>query len=118
MTDPFAYSLLLVAILIGVAGQLFLKYGMSKTLVADERSQIMRALNGFVMAGFFCYGCSALLYFSVLGRIDLSVAYPSVSIGYVLVIIASRILFGEQVSLSRWVAVAIICVGVVVVGVA
>ncbi len=54
----------------------------------------------------------------MLARLDLSVAYPTVSLGYVLVIVMSRVLFRERVSAARWVGVIIICTGVALVGVA
>ena len=84
------YGLLLIAILIGVVGQLLLKHGMSRQPgfrlgdIAD-----LDASNLPVMSGFGCYGLSTVLYLSVLARLELSLAYPTVSLGYVLVIIMS-----------------------------
>jgi multidrug transporter EmrE-like cation transporter len=74
------------------------------------------ARDFYIVGGFGCYGISVLLYFKVLASLDLSLAYPSVALGYVLVIVMSRIIFRESVSLTRWGAVAIICAGVVLVG--
>jgi multidrug transporter EmrE-like cation transporter len=68
------------------------------------------------MGGCCCYGLSTVLYLSVLARLDLSLAYPTVSLGYVLVMIMSRALFKEPVSPIRWLAAAVICAGVVLVG--
>jgi multidrug transporter EmrE-like cation transporter len=61
-----------------------------------------------VMSGFCCYGLSTVLYLSVLARLELSLAYPTVSLGYVLVIIMSRVLFKEPVSPTRWLAAGIV----------
>jgi len=70
-----------------------------------------------VVSGFGCYGLSTVLYLSVLARLELSLAYPTVSLGYVLVIIMSRVIFKEPVSPTRWLAAGIICLGVVLVGI-
>jgi len=110
------YALLLVAILVGVVGQLLFKYGMSRHpgFRLGDITVIIRDLP--IVGGFCCYGIATLLYFKVLANLDLSVAYPTVSLGYVLVIIMSRVLFNEPVSLTRWLAAIIICAGVVLVG--
>lgn len=114
--DVRAYGTLLVGILIGVVGQLLLKHGMSQQ--PGFRLSDLRLLfrNIPVITGFCCYALSTLLYLSVLARLELSLAYPTVSLGYVLVIIMSRIIFKEPVSRTRWLAAGIICLGVVFVG--
>lgn len=111
-----AYTLLLVAIILGVVGQLLLKQGMSKQPNFQLGDILVLARNFHVIGGFGCYGISVLLYFKVLADLDLSVAYPTVSLGYVLVILISKMLFKEVVSLTRWTAVMIICIGVALVG--
>jgi len=114
--DLKAYALLLVAILIGVTGQLLLKHGMSR-LPAFRFWDLAAVFRDFhLLGGFSCYGVATLLYFTVLRRLDLSVAYPTVSIGYVLVIVMSRVCFKESINRARWLAVMIICAGVAVVG--
>jgi uncharacterized membrane protein len=47
--------------------------------------------------------------------VALSFAYPFVSMSYVLIILASRVLLGEPVSLLRWVGVLVICAGIIIV---
>jgi multidrug transporter EmrE-like cation transporter len=111
-----AYGLLLVGIMIGVVGQLLLKHGMSRqpTFRFGEIGTLIGNLP--VIGGICCYGLSTVIYLSVLAHLELSTAYPTVSLGYVLVIIMSKVLFKEPVSLSRWMAAGIICIGVVLVG--
>jgi multidrug transporter EmrE-like cation transporter len=102
--------------MLSVAGQLLLKYGMSRRPEFGLRDLTALVRDLYIIGGFACYGISVLLYFKVLASLDLSLAYPSVALGYVLVIVMSRMLFKESVSLTRWGAVAIICAGVVLVG--
>jgi multidrug transporter EmrE-like cation transporter len=110
------YGLLLMAILIGVLGQLLLKYGMARQPGFRLSDIAILTHNVPVMGGFCCYGLSTVLYLSVLARLELSLAYPTVSLGYVLVIIMSRVVFKEPVSPTRWLAAGIICFGVILVG--
>jgi multidrug transporter EmrE-like cation transporter len=116
MMNMTAYLLLLVSILLGVAGQLLLKRGMSQRPDFQVRDLVTLAHDFSVVGGFCCYGISVLLYFKVLASLDLSLAYPTVSLGYVLLIIMSKMLFGEPVGLARWTAVLLICTGVALVG--
>jgi multidrug transporter EmrE-like cation transporter len=114
----YPYIVLMTAIVLGVAGQLLLKFGMKRhpAFRVSETAALVR--NWPVLAGFGCYGISVLLYFQALAKLELSLAYPTVSLGYVLVIVMSRLLFNESVSAMRWTAVMIICFGVVLVGLA
>ncbi len=111
-----AYSLLLVSIMIGVVGQLLLKHGISRCPGFRLAEIVGLIRNRPVVAGFICYGASTLLYLHVLASIDLSIAYPTVSLGYVLVVVMSKVIFKEQIRPAQWGAVLIICAGVTLVG--
>ncbi len=114
--DLKAYFLLLIAIVIGVVGQLLLKHGMLRRPGFRLRDLAELAHDFSILGGFCCYGIATLLYLNVLASLNLSVAYPTVSLGYVLVIVMSRVLFKESVTATRWVAVVMICAGVALVG--
>lgn len=114
--DLTAYALLLVAIGLGVVGQLFLKHGMSRRPSFGLGELWLVARDFYVISGFLCYGLSVLLYLKSLASLDLSLAYPTVSLGYVVVILLSKLFFDERISPARWAAAAIICAGVALVG--
>jgi multidrug transporter EmrE-like cation transporter len=111
-----AYTLLLIGIVIGTVGQILLKLGMSRRPDFHVRDFILLFRDPPVVGGLCCYFISTLFYFKVLATLDLSVAYPTVSLGYVLIIICSRMFFNEPVGLARILAVVIICAGVALVG--
>ena len=50
-----------------------------------------------------------------LQRVDLSYAYPMVSLGYVLVSLLAMAFFKEQVQRDRWIAILVICAGVILI---
>ena len=111
-----AYFLLLSAILLAVIGQLLLKLGMSRHPSFRLKDLAALTKDFPVLAGFCCYGISTLLYLQSLATLNLSVAFPTVSLGYVLVIIMSKVCFKEPITPIRWIAVLIICAGVTLVG--
>src|SRR5688572_27303339 len=107
-----------MCVALGVGGQLLLKYGMSSSgdQVDEVREVIPRllkaAMNPVVITGFLLYGLSAALWLILLTRVDLSFAYPMLSLGYVFVVFLSRALFNEQVTFVRFLGTLVVCLGV------
>ena len=58
---------------------------------------------------------ATVLWLFGLRRVDLSYAYPLVSFGYVLVTVLAALLFAEKISRTRWMAIVVICLGVVLI---
>lgn len=69
-------------------------------------------MQPYVFFGFMFFGISSIFWLVVLSRIDLSFAYPMVSVAYVVVAIFSYFVFKENVSLIRWIGIMTICFGV------
>jgi multidrug transporter EmrE-like cation transporter len=110
--------LVLCSVTPAVAGQLILKYAISRlNLSMDETGPVGYYVRLFttpiVLLGFFMYGLSSLVWLFILSKLPLSLAYPLVSMGYVLVVFFSWLLLREHVSLTRLLGVAVICLGVV-----
>ncbi len=111
--------LLLITVGLNVAGQLLMKQGMSQVgaihgnLAVIAESVLRAFLNPYVIGGVGAYGLSSIFWLILLSRVDLSYAYPALSLGYVLITLVSAFLLGEDVSNMRWLSVAVICVGVI-----
>lgn len=58
------------------------------------------------------YGGATLLWIWILSRVSLSLAYPWVAVGMVIVPLLGWLVFGERVSPIFWLGVAFIVVGV------
>jgi len=114
------FLLILVSVLIAVVAQLCMKHGIHKASLVARLGEISSIYsyfvsafsNPFVLTGFLLYGLSSLFWLVVLGRVDLSYAYPLISMGYVLAVLFSWILFKEHVSALRVIGLSVICVGV------
>jgi multidrug transporter EmrE-like cation transporter len=98
--------LLAVAILFGVAGQLLLKSG------AEAGGLVEQFLKPVTIAGLGCYGLAGILYTVALRGIPVSVAFPSVSASYVLVLIAARLWLNEPILPTQIVGVVLIMGGI------
>jgi len=57
-----------------------------------------------------------LTWTTILGALDLSIAYPITSLGYPLTMLAAAILFGERLPPTVWAGAALITLGVAIVG--
>lgn len=117
MGQPF--FLLLGAVCLGVTGQFLMKNGMNQ--VGAINSLALASLfrmfsNPLVLLGFASYGLSSVGYLMALSRLDLSVAYPMVGMGYVLVMLISWLILHEPVSALRWLGTLLIVAGVWLVG--
>ncbi|RLE07399.1 hypothetical protein DRZ78_03025 [Candidatus Aerophobetes bacterium] len=110
--------LIFISVGLGVLGQLSMKQGMSKIGLVSFGfptllSNLLRIITApFVLLGLFLYAISTIFWLVVLSRVDLSYAYPMISIGYVLILILSWALFNEHISSIRALGVLLICIGV------
>ena len=66
----------------------------------------------YIFLGFAAYGASAILWLQVLTDLDFSVAFPLVSISYVIALFIGRFIFDENVNFCRVLGVLLICSGV------
>lgn len=102
------YGALGAAILCGVVGQILLKQGAG---AADFIAQLLRP-STIVGLGF--YALAALLYIVALRKIPVSVAFPSVSLSYVVVAVAGHFLWNEPFGMTQIGGLILICAGVFV----
>lgn len=113
------WALVFVAVFLGACGQPSLKHGMNIVgeIGLTSISQIITALtNPFVFLGFIFYGVSSILWLSVISKLPLSVAYPILSMGYVIVVFGSYFFFKEPLSTFKLVGVFCIIIGVTLIG--
>jgi len=116
-----AFAFLLAGVLLNAAAQLFLKAGTNATGVisfgaSDGLATLLRlATVPPILAGLACYAVSVVVWILGLSRVPVSVAYPMLSLGYVVNAFAAQFLFGESVTLQRWIGIGFIVLGVIVV---
>ena len=105
------YLLLTLTVLLAASAQILKKHGMGS--FGRQHTGFVTALrNPLVIAGMLCQVSMAVLWLGVLARMEVGLAYPALSLGFVLVILWSRIVLGEQVPTTRWLGVGLIVGGV------
>lgn len=116
-------GLLVVSVCFAVAGQLTLKTAMDRVgriggaeMSAPADTLLRAAKEPYLWVGLGLFGISALFWLVVLSRVPLSVAYPFVGLSYVVIVAFARFVLHEHVPLLRWIGVALVVSGIVVVG--
>jgi multidrug transporter EmrE-like cation transporter len=119
---PLTWSLILTGVGLNAAAQLLLKSATrplsaftmfnSDTLV---RSVGVLAFSVPFWAGMMCYAASVCVWIAALSKAPVSVAYPMLSLGYVVVAAVSALWLGESLSLPKVLGIALICAGVLLV---
>jgi multidrug transporter EmrE-like cation transporter len=102
-----SFSFLLAGVLLNASAQLLLKAGTNAMPLGPGL-----ALEPHILGGLACYAISVVVWIIGLSRVPVSIAYPMLSIGYVVNAIAAWQLLGESLSLLRLAGIGVIIAGV------
>jgi len=116
--NPLTFSLLVTGVLLNAGAQLLLKAGtnrigefaFSMENVVPIGTRI--ATSPPILAGLACYVVSVVVWILALSRVPVSVAYPMLSIGYIVNAVAAWWLFGESITAQKMAGIGFIVVGV------
>ena len=112
--------LILSSVSLNAFAQLFIRQGMLKLgkismNINELYHMIIQAIgNIYIWAGMMSYAVSILLWMVVLSKVNVSLAYPFLSNGYIVTAVIAYFAFGEPITLQKVAGIAIICLGVVV----
>jgi multidrug transporter EmrE-like cation transporter len=113
-----ALAFLLTGVLLNAAAQLLLKAGTNVLgVITLTRANWLEmawkmATQHFFVLGAACYAASLVVWIIGLSRVPVSIAYPMLSIGYIVNAVAAHYLFGEAVTTTRWLGIGFIVLGV------
>lgn len=119
--NAISFGLVLFGVLLNAAAQLLLKAGTNTVgHFAFDKTNILPvgwqlATEPHILGGLTCYVVSVVVWIMALSRVEVSIAYPMLSIGYVVNAVAAYYLFGEAVTPMRLIGIGIIILGVYIV---
>jgi multidrug transporter EmrE-like cation transporter len=108
----------MTGVLLNAGAQLLLKAGTNSVGAFEYTSANIvpvgwkLATEPHIVGGLTCYVISVVVWIMALSRVEVSIAYPLLSVGYVVNAIAAYYLFGEAVTPMRLTGIAVIIVGV------
>jgi multidrug transporter EmrE-like cation transporter len=121
LVTAVSLALILTGVALNAAAQLLLKAGTNAVgqfaFTADNIVPVgtRLAFEPHILAGVTCYVVSLVVWIMGLSRVEVSIAYPMLSLGYLINALAAWYLFGESLSAMRLAGIAFIIVGVFVI---
>lgn len=112
------FLLILTGVLLNAAAQLFLKAGTNAIgALGIDRSRVVMsvlriAFEPHILGGLGCYAFSVIIWIVALSRVQVSVAYPMLSIGYVVNVFTAWYFFGEPINVLKMAGIGVIILGV------
>jgi multidrug transporter EmrE-like cation transporter len=116
--SALSLALVLAGVLLNAAAQLLLKAGTNAVGHFEFSSAnilpvgLRLALEPHILGGVTCYVVSLVVWIMALSRVEVSIAYPMLSIGYVVNALAAWYLFGEPLTAFKLTGIGFIVVGV------
>mgnify|MGYP001546905947 CR=1 FL=1 len=114
------FAFIISGVLLNACAQLLLKAGTNAlggaihlTMGNWFQTFIKVVTQAPILGGLACYGISLVVWIIGLSRTDVTIAYPMLSLGYVVSAIGAWMFLGEVVSPQRLVAIGVIVIGVV-----
>ncbi len=108
------YVIIFIVVLLTSIGQVLQKLGADRGLKnAKTFKDTVRALFQWeVMLAVICLGSALLLWLVVLYHMDVSKAFPFISSGFIVVLLAAHFILHETISWWRWTGVIFIVAGI------
>jgi drug/metabolite transporter (DMT)-like permease len=113
---------MIIAVVCGSVGDIFLKIGMEKVGPVSFRSLKALVLTGIaifkeptIIIGIICLAGFFFLWLTLLSWADLSFVLPLTALSYITAPFLAGIFLNEIITPLRWMGIVIICIGVIMV---
>jgi multidrug transporter EmrE-like cation transporter len=112
------YLFLTLALLFNATANILLKVGATRLGPIEGPGLVARvAGDGYLLAGVLLFALNVVLYTAALTRLDLSVAYPiMVAGGIVIVVSVSTLVLRETVTVVQSIGLVLLVLGIALVG--
>ena len=119
MTSWPVFAMIVFSVGCSAAAQILLKYGMAhpamqQALNGGDAWLIARSIvtDVPILGGFLLYGLGAVIWLFVLARLDVSIAYPFVALGFLMTMVLGLMVFGEPLTLRKVLGTLIVALGI------
>lgn len=116
-----SFSLIFAGVMLNAAAQILMKAG-TNTIGHFEFSLVnvipigwRLATEWHIVTALFCYGISVVVWILALSRVPVSIAFPMLSMAYVVNAVAAKYLLGEDFSVTKLVGMGVIIIGVIII---
>ncbi|QHQ35618.1 EamA family transporter [Algicella marina] len=114
------FAIVLFSVTISALAQTTLKFGVSRVILAPDAGILEKVItfffSPFVLLGFCLYGIGAIVWLFALRNLDVSLAYPFVSMAFIMVIFSGVFFLGEALTMPKMIGTALIVAGLITLG--
>lgn len=116
-----SFSLILAGVLLNATAQLLLKAGTNAIGHFEfSAANILPigwklATEWHIVTALFCYGISVIVWILALSRVPVSIAFPMLSMAYVVNAVAAWYLLGEAFNPTKLAGMGVIILGVIII---
>lgn len=120
--NKYIFLLAISSILLSSIAQITLKLGMSQPSVLQVMGQSaliplfkVISTNIYVITGLALYFSSAAVWLFVLAKVDVSIAYPFVGIGFIITMLLAYMINGEPLTVMKVAGTIMITTGILLI---
>ena len=116
-----SFALIIVGVVLNAVAQLLLKAGTNAVGHFEFQTNnivpigMQLVFQPYILGGMVCYAVSLVVWIMALSRVPVSIAYPMLSIGYVINALVAWHWLGEAISAQKMLGISFIILGVVLV---
>lgn len=116
-----SFSLIFAGVMLNAAAQILMKAGTNAVGYFEFSLENILpigwklASEWHIVAALFCYALSVIVWILALSRVPVSIAFPMLSMAYVVNAVAAWYLLGEAFSLTKVVGMGVIILGVIII---
>lgn len=116
-----SFGLIFVGVMLNVAAQLLIKAGTNAVGYFEfSRDNILPigwklATEAHIIGAMACYALSVVIWILALSRVQVSIAYPLLSMGYVVNAVAAWWFFNEAFNPAKVAGIGVIILGVIII---
>lgn len=113
-----SYFYIFLTIAFTIYGQIIIKWQMSMvgqlpvSILAKMQFLFSQLLNPWILSSFVAAGFAAFSWMLVMTKMELSAAYPLISLTFVGVLLAGTFIFHEPISIPKLIGVILIILGI------
>jgi multidrug transporter EmrE-like cation transporter len=115
------FSLIFIGVMLNAAAQILMKSGTNAIGHFEfSMANVMPigwklATEWHIVTALFCYGISVVVWILALSRVPVSIAFPMLSMAYVVNAVAAKYLLGEDFNVTKLVGMGVIIIGVIII---
>lgn len=116
-----SFGLIFAGVMLNVAAQLLIKAGTNSIGYFEfSRSNVLPigvrlATESHIIGAMVCYVLSVVIWILALSRVQVSIAYPLLSMGYIVNLVAAWWFFNESINPAKVAGISVIILGVIII---